>query len=677
MDHPRRRPRNASAAALGRAFLLAGALLGAGCHGAGDAPRLLVLGIDGMDPQILSRLMDAGRMPNHKALAASGGFVPLATTMPPQSPVAWSSFITGLEPVGHGIFDFIHRDAATLLPYLSTSRKGAGGEMELLRRGRPFWDYLVENDIPATIFKVPANFPPASPHTGAWSELYSCSCFRAFAGMGTPDILGTYGTFTYFTEGDYEVPAHMDEGGKVLRPGGELRIAGGRVVSLRLKDGWSALDIRGPKTEDGKSRQAPFDLYVDADNDAAQIVMAQQRVVLRPGEWSRWLRVDYGREDYGLTHLTGIVRFYLKAVTPHTQLYMTPVNLDPANPAMPVSVPADEAARLQEAMGPYYTQGMPDDTKALEAAVLDYDEFLAQDELALEERRRQLTHELDRFEDGLLFFYVHSVDQVCHMLWRATDPSHPGYQDEFARHSGAIEREYEAMDDLLGEAMAAIGDDGEIVVLSDHGFAPYERSFNLNTWLQREGYLKVKEGVDPEGVTILNKRAILWDQTVAYGLGLNALYLNLRGRENPGAVDPDDRDATLAEITRKLLAVTDPANGRTVVEKTYVVDASGTPVEGASPDVLIGYARGYRSSGAAALGKIEAQMVQDNLSAWSGDHCMAAHTVPGVLLSSVPLGDGIQPHLRDIPGSILEYYGIEPPSAMMGGTSIWQSMKRE
>ena len=673
MDQPRRRPRKpAAAAALCRAILLAGALLGAGgCHSAGDAPRLLVLGIDGMDPQILSRLMDAGRMPNHEALAVSGGFVPLATTMPPQSPVAWSSFITGLKPVGHGIFDFIHRDAATLVPYLSTSRKGAGGEMELLRHGRPFWDYLVENGIPATIFKVPANFPPASPHAGLWSGMYSCSCFRAFAGMGTPDILGTYGTFTYYTEGDYEVPAHMDEGGRALRPGGELRIPGGRVVSLRVENGRATLDIRGPDTDEGVPRQARFDLFVDEDHGAVEIVLGQERVVLRRGEWSRWLRVDYGREDYGLTHLTGIARFYLKAVTPQAQLYMTPVNIDPANPAMPVSVPADEAARLQEAIGPYYTQGMPDDTKALAADVLDYGEFLAQDGLALEERRRQLRHELARFEDGLLFFYVHSIDQVCHMLWRTTDPSHPGYRDEFARHSDAIEREYEAMDDLLGEAMEAMGSAGEIVVLSDHGFAPYERSFNINSWLLREGYLKVRDGVDPDGVTILSKREILWDETLAYGLGLNALYLNLRGRESPGAVEPGDRETVLAEITRKLLAVTDPATGQTVVEKLYPIDAADTPVAEVSPDALIGYARGYRSSGAAALGKIEAVMLQDNLSAWSGDHCMAAHTVPGVLLSSVPLRAGIEPHLRDIPGSILEYYGIEPPSAMKRGTSIW------
>ncbi len=685
MDDRRPPPRSASrtAVAIGTVLLVclaAGSLPGAdGCRSGAEAPRLLVLGIDGMDPRILSRLMGTGRMPHFQALAESGGFVPLATTMPPQSPVAWSTFITGLQPVDHGIFDFIHRDPATLIPYLSTSRKGAGGEMELQRRGRPFWDYLIEAGVPATIFRVPANFPPASPPQGLATGLFGCSCYRAFAGMGTPDILGTYGTFTYYTEAPYTVPAHMDEGGRTLGSGGELRIPGGRIVSLNLDDGRAVLQILGPDSGEG-SRQARFHLYVDREGPAGsvpaaagavEIVLAEQRAVLRPGEWSRWLRVDYGREDYRLTRLTGIVRFYLKAVVPKVQLYMTPVNLDPTNPAMPISVPEDEAASLQEAIGPYYTQGMPDDTKALEAEVLDYEEFLGQNRLALAERRGQLRHELERFTEGFLFFYIHSLDQVCHMLWRATDPSHPGYREEFAPHGDAIEREYEAMDDLLGEAVASIGGDGAIAVLSDHGFAPYERSFNLNSWLLSEGYLRVGEGVNPDGVTVLDKDAILWRQTVAYGLGLNALYLNLRGRENPGAVEPEDRDATLAEITRKLLAVADPLSRLPVVETVYRVDEPEGSAADASPDALIGYARGYRSSGAGALGKIEARMLQDNLWAWSGDHCMASHTVPGVLVSSLPLRPEVRPHLRDIPGSILEYYGIGRPGPMKGGTSIW------
>ena len=480
-------------AALLAAALLAAALLaasgGCGPRAQEDAPPLLVLGIDGMDPQILSRLLAAGRMPHFETLAASGGFVPLATTMPPQSPVAWSTFITGLDPAGHGILDFIHRDPRTLQPYLSTSRKGPGGQMELLRRGRPFWDLLAERGIPVTIFKVPANFPPEAPRSRSW-RLAGCSCFRAFAGMGTPDMLGTYGTFTWYTDGPYIVPAHMEEAGQVLTPGGELEIAGGRIVGLELRDGRAAPEIHGPPSEGGEKR-GRFELFVDrgpgGGEGAVELVLAGRRAVLRPGEWSPWLRVDYGRKPLSLARLTGIVRFYLKSIEPHVGLYMTPVNLDPGDPAMPVSVPEAEAARLEAALGPYYTQGMPDDTKALEAEVLDYGEFLAQDELALDERREHLHHELGRLDSGLLFFYVHTLDQVSHMLWRTADPAHPGYRTEFAPYGRAIDSRYEAMDELLGEAMAALGGRGEIVVLSDHGFAPVRALFQPEHLAPRGG----------------------------------------------------------------------------------------------------------------------------------------------------------------------------------------------
>ncbi len=662
----RRRSPSARAAALLAAGLLAASV---GCAPRKAAPPLLVLGIDGMDPEILTRLLDAGRMPHFEALAASGGFAPLATTMPPQSPVAWSTFITGLEPAGHGILDFIHRDPLTLQPYLSTSRKGRGGRMELLRRGRPFWDFLIERDIPVTIFKVPANFPPEAPRSGPW-PLAGCGCYRAFAGMGTPDMLGTYGTFTWYTDGPYTAPAHTEEAGQVLTPGGELEIAGGRIVGLELRDGRAAPEIHGPNSEGGEKR-GRFELFVDrgpgGGEGAVEIDLGGRRTVLRPGEWSPWLRVDYGRKPLSLARLTGIVRFYLKSLEPHLGLYMTPVNLDPGDPAMPVSVPDGEAPRLEAALGPYYTQGMPADTKALEAEVLDYGEFLAQDGLALDERREHLRRELDRLDSGLLFFYVHSLDQVSHMLWRAADPAHPGYRDEFAPHRRAIDRRYEAMDELLGAAMAAFGERGEIVVLSDHGFAPYERSFNLNTWLMGEGYLGVREGIGVVEASILDD-SIAWERTVAYGLGLNALYLNLRGREERGVVEAGKGGSKLEEIGEKLLALRDPADGRPVVGRVYRVD--GEAAEGPAPDLLIGYARGYRASGAAALGRLEADVLSDNLSPWSGDHCMAAHTVPGVLVSSLPLRPGAEFHLRDLPVSILDYYGVGRPERMTG-RSIW------
>jgi len=178
--------------------------------------RVIVLGFDGLDYGLTRDLMTRGRLPHFSRLAASGSFAPLGTSIPPQSPVAWSGFITGLDPGGHGIFDFVHRDPKTLTPYLSTTRTEAGGHVialgkwqlplsagrvELLRRGRPFWDVLERHGIETTIIRMPANFPPSGRAT------------RELSGMGTPDLLGTYGTFAFYTSEPYAFV--VDANGKI------------------------------------------------------------------------------------------------------------------------------------------------------------------------------------------------------------------------------------------------------------------------------------------------------------------------------------------------------------------------------------------------------------------------------------------------------------------------------
>src|SRR5512141_271426 len=85
-----------------------------------DMPKLVVIGVDGMDPVFLERHWD--ELPALRRLRDTGGFRPLRTTTPPQSPVAWSTFITGLEPAGHGIYDFVHRDPKRMSPYSSMDR---------------------------------------------------------------------------------------------------------------------------------------------------------------------------------------------------------------------------------------------------------------------------------------------------------------------------------------------------------------------------------------------------------------------------------------------------------------------------------------------------------------------------------------------------------------------------
>ena len=142
--------------------------------GAGEK-KILIIAIDGMDYSVLSEMLEKGDMPNFDKLRKKGGFRPLMTSMPPQSPVAWSNFITGMDPGGHGIFDFIHRTPEDFVPYLSTSQTGPPSkvislgkyriplkseEIKLLRKGKAFWEVLEEHGIPSTIISIPSNFPP-------------------------------------------------------------------------------------------------------------------------------------------------------------------------------------------------------------------------------------------------------------------------------------------------------------------------------------------------------------------------------------------------------------------------------------------------------------------------------------------------------------------------------------
>jgi predicted AlkP superfamily phosphohydrolase/phosphomutase len=218
--------------------------------------------------------------------------------------------------------------------------------------------------------------------------------------------------------------------------------------------------------------------------------------------------------------------------------------------------------------------------------------------------------------------------------------------------------------------MPKVDDDTTLLVLSDHGFAPYRHSFNLNTWLLNNGYITRKESVagDPNEPFA----DVDWSRTRAYGLGLNGLYLNLRGREREGIVDPDQSDALLREIRQKLLEVGDPKDQAPVITR---IDLASEAYQGqyanSGPDALVGYNRGYRAGWKTILGAFPPDVLEDNTNAWSGDHCIDFTKVPGVILSNRKLA-AQAPALTDIAPTILSEFGIAKTKDMMGH-SIFQS----
>lgn len=651
---PFRSPATAAAAAL-----LALSLVVAACAtpARADGRNVIVLGMDGLDPVLVQQLVDEGRLPNFARLIEASGLTPLETAATPQSPVAWSNFITGLDSGGHGIFDFLHRDTDSPLPfgtpYQATSKQIplgrtlhlgrwilplSGGGIELARHGTPFWQLLQQAGIDSTVVRMPANFPPVG------------AARRELSGMGTPDLRGTSGEFTFFSTNRRQFM--------------KRDVSGGDIYPADVVDGVFAGSLEGlpdnPFTEDENDPVvADFTVYLDPDQPVAKFEVGSQQFILQAGEWSDWVSVDFELIPW-VQSISGAVRFYLKSVRPDFELYVTPIQIDPMNPGMPISVPDSFAAELAEVTGGFYTQEMPEDTKAIQWGVFDIEDFLEQTRRARHETIAQYDWLLDNWKGGFLFYYFGSTDQVAHVLWGVTrDPGHPAHDPEIhGPYLDVIPQIYEEMDALVGRTLDRIDDDTTLVVMSDHGFTSWRRSFHLNAWLADHGYMTLQARARRPVKEFFT--GVDWKATQAYSIGLAGLYINMRGREKEGIVAPGDRDELLARLEQDLLATVDPLTGEPAITKVYLRERDfhdrGNLEIG--PDIVVGFARGTRGSGNSALGGIPEHFLSDNTDDWSGDHIMDHRTVPGVLMSSKPLPRQAT-SLQNLAAAILAELGIE------------------
>jgi hypothetical protein len=459
--------------------------------------------------------------------------------------VAWSNFVTGMNPGGHGIFDFIHRDPATYKPISSATPPvddpgsavhffgyvipTSAPELVNNRGGIPWWDVLTNHGVDVEVYRIPGNFP--TPPSAA----------RVLGGMGTVDVRGGFGTYTLYTDR----PVDKDD------PNGDIELV--RVQDLDLDGAPETVRgvLRGPPDQfhlepgqvPGKSDYLTLGvtIYLGADRGAAVVEVGGQRALLREGEWSDWLEIEFDALPMGLAPVGGAVRFYAKELAPGFQVYASPVNMSPASPAMPLSSPDDFSTELFESLGFFYTQGMPEETDALKDGVFDDDDYLKQVALVQGDNRRMVRLALDRFEPGdATFVYLSDIDLQCHMLWRHGDPKHPDAPPHPAhdpaiapRHAHDIERFYRDVDRELGEIRRQLPPDTLLLVMSDHGFQPYTRKLHLNAWLRDQGYLTLRDG---ERTGHIVAGDVDWSRTRAYGLGFNGLYLNVAGREGQGIV---------------------------------------------------------------------------------------------------------------------------------------------
>jgi predicted AlkP superfamily phosphohydrolase/phosphomutase len=625
------------------------------------ANRLVIVGLDGLDPRLVERMIDEGKLPNLSHLGEAGSYSRLETTTPPLSPVAWSSFQTGVNPGRHNIYDFLTRSPKTYLPDLSSTEItpprrslklgkyripiGRPG-LRLLRRSKSFWSVLSEHGIWSTILRVPITFPPEKFN----GLLVSAMC--------VPDLKGSQGTFTYFTTGDCD-----------------REHTGGVRLPLKRQGNIYAAAIPGPAdplSPAGRELSVPFTL-TPCDGGAV-LHVCDQKVRLKVGQHSEWARLTF-KSGLGVK-VSGICRFMLRSMNgtgksdsadsaqPECELYATPINIDPERPAMPVSHPLTYAIYLSKLFGPYATLGLAEDTWALNERVIDEAAFLEQTYLIHAERERMFFDALSKTRRGVCACVFDATDRIQHMFYRYLDQRHPANEGkDTERHAGAVEDIYKRADDLVGRVMKRMGKGDVLLVLSDHGFRSFRRGVNLNSWLYREGYLALKDGATSSGEWFAN---VDWERTRAFAIGLGGIYLNRKGREDRGVLTRDEADALKEEIAGKLSGLVDPETGEVAINQAFdAATVYSGPYVAEAPDLVIGYNDGYRTSWDGAVGKVNDVVCEDNTRSWSGDHCIDPKLVPGVLFCSQRIASP-NPRMIDIAPTALELFGVKPPSYMDG-----------
>ncbi len=605
------------------------------------ADRVIVLGMDGLSPDILEPLMDAGRAPHFARLRDTGAYWRVATTTPSQSPVAWSTIATGCNPGRHGVFDFLRRNPKKYLPELAILRvnprniAGRRSAMFLpVRQGTPFWKITSDAGLPTTIIRWPLTLPV--------EEVSG----RMLAGLGVPDLKANLGRYAFYTTAQAPQPDGDEPKGAVIV----------------LPEGRDVLEthIQGPNG----SSPLPMTIAIAHGERAVTRTIGGQDCRVAERQWSDRVRLSFPLRLR--KPVAGQCRFYLKAIEP-LQLYLSPIEVDPRQPAFILTHPDEYAAELAGAIGPYHTLGMPEDTNALGDGSLDPEAFLALCDTVMAERERMFWHELGRYDRGCLAFVFDTTDRIQHVFWGAHDPASGADPAFVERYKSIIPDFYCRMDALLGKLLDRLDDRAALLVLSDHGFGPFRRAVHLNSWLVENGYLTLKDTGD-RGFTLF--RNVNWRKSRAYAVGFSSLYLNLRRREGSGTVHPRDADALKHEIRDKLLALADPQTGQPVLHDVYLgSDLFRGPHAEDAPDLVVGFKPGYRTSWHTAIGGAPDALIEDNNEAWGGDHLCDASFVPGILFLSRPSG-AQSAHLMDIAPTVLRLLGLPPHPEMEGDALV-------
>jgi predicted AlkP superfamily phosphohydrolase/phosphomutase len=605
--------------------------------------RVIVIGLDGLEPAVVETLLGNGALPNMDRVRRAGSLSQVATTAPAQTPVAWSTFATGLNPGQHGIFDFLRRDTRNYLPELAFTRYECKNpllppKVVNLRRGKTVWDRLGNAGIPSVVLRCPCTYPPDAIHG------------RLLCGMGVPDLRGGLGSSTSYSSS------------------GRLKGSENAVRLQRNGSGTIPTALLGPLHPKHR-RPIPFKITIEPQPRRRRLVIRSSgtpaELEVGEGQWSDWLRMKFRIGAF--QSIRGMVRFHLLRVEPDIELYASPVNFTPESPPFPVSSPPGYVAELAGELGSFYTTGMVEDHDALKDGRMDEETFLSQCDQAWREREAMMLYELNRFDQGLFFCLFDTPDRVQHMFWRFREPEHPANQGvPPAGFESIVDDQYRTCDTLIGKVLEYVDDRTLLIVLSDHGFKSFRRGVNLNTWLCRQGLMALKTGAHPGRNANKYLREVDWSRTKAYALGLGGVYLNRRGREAKGIVPPEEAESLQRGLASQLSGLPDPEAKRVAIRSACVrEEIYQGPHVGEAPDVVVNFAEGYRASWSTAAGGTGETVFEDNASRWAGDHIVDPDLVPGMILMNRSFCT-TGPALVDLAPTILDALAAPRPSTLEG-----------
>jgi predicted AlkP superfamily phosphohydrolase/phosphomutase len=650
--------------------------------------KLVILGFDGLDPHLVTRWMQAGQLPNMAKIASQGGMSALGTTHSPESPTAWASFATGVNPGKHNIYDFLVRDTSTYFPDLGMVRRQpakflfnyipiAKPKVLPLRGGTSFWVTAGREGVRASVLTVPVTFPPEDVPNG---ELLS--------GLPLPDIRGTMGTFSYYATDLSRYEEGNTEMGGILKRlvvdkdvatteliGPPNPVVRQQVEAIRRK-GLSLTDADRAAMAELQAREdvrIPFTIRWNRPAKTATVEIEGQSMLLEVGKTSRWIDLDFNVNFFVRLH--GMAQMRLMNADKELQLYVSPVNWKPDHPPVPMSAPASFSGDLFERLGYYRTLGWAEATWPLNEGRMDEATFMEDLYRAFDDRAQVILNRIDAHDWDVLVGVIESTDRVQHMMWRLIDEKHPMYDSAMAAKFGdSILEVYRRADQFVGEVVQRLEPGTQVLIVSDHGFHSWRKAVNLNTWLVQQGYMTL-QGQQPGekklddlfgGGTFWEN--VDWSHTRAYAMGIGQIYFNLRGREARGIVSPGAESKQLAdELSARLLTMKDPDDGAPIIRAVYKRDDvySGEYLENAS-ELQVGMEDGYRVSWQTTLGGSPQGIVYPNMKKWSGDHGGYDYaTTAGVLISSRPL-TGQSPSIVDIAPTVLKYFGLSIPKDIDG-----------